>query len=490
MKRRIAMVLTCVLLLATLPIARADGLKTHYEIALSLDVHGKSITGTATVNAVNDSREDWPALCLRDYIPPMLQEATDVQGLSSVPDHEIHSVTGADGSALAYSYLHADMSTIYVELPAPLKPGEGTCVTVAFSAAVPRFSCARYGYQRFDNGSNLFSLSHFYPVLAVYEDGQFLTDPYFSDGEAFYSRCAAYDVYLTLPSTYTVASTGRGSVSPAEDGMATWHLNAENVRDFTISASDNFSVLSMDAQGVEVLSYHYKSGYGGDHELQGEIQLQTAVSALELFSGLYGPYPYETLSIVQSADDHLGVEYPALLRVTDQYAALLTGEDDAQTRLSLELTIAHEVAHQWFYAVVGNNQYREAWLDEGFARYSEYEYITHLLNDGGEVADQQMRATGEMLDGFMRYPVNSAADELDKERAYAYTVYENGALFLYRAREVMGADAFIASMRDYYKTYAFKEATTADFVEILKKHAPAAEGIDPLIDEFIAKTAP
>lgn len=114
------------------------------------------------------------------------------------------------------------------------------------------------------------------------------------------------------------------------------------------------------------------------------MSLKAAIDAVNAFCDAWGEYPYDTLDVVQTPYNAGGMEYPGLVRIAEMYADLIGAEGDE----SLRLDVAHEVAHEWFYAVVGNDQYREAWLDESFAVYGE---LVYQLYTGESEADVQAR---------------------------------------------------------------------------------------------------
>ena len=169
---------------------------------------------------------------------------------------------------------------------------------------------------------------------------------------------------LSAPEDYMVISTG----SEAQSADGTWTLKADNVRDFAVIAGNGFEKLSGKAGNITVNSWYY-SGSERDKK-QGEVSLKAAIDAVNAFCDAWGEYPYDTLDVVQTPYNAGGMEYPGLVRIAEMYADLIEAEGDE----SLRLDVAHEVAHEWFYAVVGNDQYREAWLDESFAVYGEFVY--------------------------------------------------------------------------------------------------------------------
>jgi aminopeptidase N len=153
----------------------------------------------------------------------------------------------------------------------------------------------------------------------------------------------------------------------------------------------------------------------------------------------------------------------------------------------MRIVVVHEVAHQWFYGLVGDNQYTEAWLDESFASFCELIYKEtftdeQAINQEVDNLEESMKPEG-IPDTADTYYINRAYSEFDNNNAYTYTVYMRGEIFLFRLREVMGRDAFNMAMKEYVDEYSLKVATTNDFEAVIKKYA----GENPDVAALLAK---
>lgn len=341
--------------------------KPEYRITAKLtaaDAENKELAAHLTENCVisftNTSSDTWDKICLRDYAAANLELENSISDDKPYTPGSIREVKDSRGNALSFS-VQEDKSVVYVQLPSPLKPGERTSVSIDYSTEIPccfERLCWSPNGDDFA-GENTVCLSQAYPVLAEYIDGKWNEAPYFTDGECFFSPCGSYEMTLSAPEDYMVISTG----SEAQSADGTWTLKADNVRDFAVIAGNGFEKLSGKAGNITVNSWYY-SGSERDKK-QGEVSLKAAIDAVNAFCDAWGEYPYDTLDVVQTPYNAGGMEYPGLVRIAEMYADLIEAEGDE----SLRLDVAHEVAHEWFYAVVGNDQYREAWLDESFAVY-------------------------------------------------------------------------------------------------------------------------
>jgi aminopeptidase N len=161
-----------------------------------------------------------------------------------------------------------------------------------------------------------------------------------------------------------------------------------------------------------------------------------------------------------------GMEYPGLVYINERY---YDNDYDGDNLLS---TTVHETAHQWWYGVVGNDQIEEAWLDEGFATYSEGVFTEKEYGRGNadmyyayldESAKEDIQ--GKVYDGVILKPLDRYANWDD----YGPAVYTGGAALLNEIRRQVGDENFYKIMQTYYKEYSFKIATTEDFLKVCEQ---------------------
>ena len=372
---------------------------------------------------------------------------------------EILSITktNENGSKLLKHSLIGEGETILkVELDKPLKPHDRVNFKIDFKLQIPPAG-ERFGY-----GENNFNLGNWYPVAAVYDkkDGWNL-DKYYAIGDPFYSDASDYKVIIKAPKEYTIAASGQLKDKKQEGNVNCWTFSEKALRDFAFIANKNFEVLEKEVDGINIKSYYY-AGHGE----RGKEALNAGVDSIKLFNKLYGKYPYADYSIVET-EFPSGMEYPALVYISDK---LYTPDYISDP---LIITIVHETAHQWFYGIVGNDQIDEAWLDEGFAAYSETlfaensygkkigkEYYTRTVEVSVEDA-----LSSNIIDGSLL----KSLSEFEGWRDYGPTAYDRGAQLLNELRKMLGDDTFFKIVRSYVKQYKFKIATTKDFVKVCEE---------------------
>lgn len=443
-----------------------------YIMDLTLDTENKSIGGTMTVIVRNTSSDTWDKLVFRDY-PSLFTPDTD----SGYPADgritdigEIRDIT--ESETLDYSRSGEDVSVLNVFLQTPLVSGDMRKITFSFTAYIPNAG-KRYGHM-----NNIYNIANFYPVLAVYEDGAWSTEKYFDMGECFYSVVSDYEVTVSAPSGMTVITSGKTTRITPSGSSRIWTIFAPVVRDFALVAGSDFEVVSEDADGIAVNSY-----YSDGDINSGEEALDAGVKAILAFENEFGKYPYPEIDIVLTYLDAGGMEYPNLVMISNVLEAEF-GDDSL-----LKIVVAHEVAHQWFYGMVGDNQFTEAWLDESFASYSELVYKETYLSDeeiGAEIDDMEAALDPEGIDIEPgNYYINLPYDEFKGPFVYVSCVYWRGEVFLYRLKEAMGEDAFREAIKAYFKDYSMKIATTEDFIQGITKYAPDNQEVEQLLQKYL-----
>jgi hypothetical protein len=351
-----------------------------------------------------------------------------------------------DGNALNYD-LSGHRLTVY--LPQPFQPGTQITLATRFRIAIPaKVKDDPYGYD-----VDQVNLTEWYPFVVPYSNGWVLHDEYYL-GEHLVYDAADFDVNVKVTEgNITIAASG---LSEPNGEWTRYRLYG--ARTFALSASDQFLVVDATAGGAQIRSYYYP-GY----ETQGLAILNAAVRAIGLWEGQFAPYPYGSLSIIQ-ADLNDGQEYDGLIFLATKFY----NEYNGSARSNLVTIGVHEIAHQWWFGLVGNDQAMEPWLDEALCVYSEaifYKYIYPNSLDWW----WQFRVNYFGPSGY----VDTNVYEAPTFRAYVNAVYLNGANFLEVLNYRMGDDAFFAFLRDYASRYGRGRATAYDFFAVARQNTTA-----------------
>lgn len=440
---------------ASASLGKVDDL-THYNLDVTLSSDIKSIGGRARIGYTN--REGVPLDTVYLHLFPNLwedgMEVSDVR--AGGPPAQVKTLTGS--------------AIIGVVLPEPLLPGKSIDLSMSFTTPIPAGEgVGNYGELAYQDG--VLALAHFYPTVVVYDDGWHLETPS-SQGDVIYHDASLYDVRLTAPAGLTVVSTGATlDRAPNGDGSATWSLVGGPMRDFNIVASRLYRQEARQVGDVAVNSTFLPEDVDG-----GALVLGWAAQALSIYEQAFGPYPYRELDIVETATTAGGIEYPGMVVVAESlYSA-------PERRVFFEAAAVHEVAHQWWYNVVGNDQINAPWLDEALAQYSAYLYFQDVYGSAGgqgflDGLDERW-ARVNYADKPIGLPVSDYTG-----REYGAIVYGRGPLFLIALRDRIGETKMTQLLRRYYSEYAWKLAQPEDFQKLAE--AVWGQSLNDLFDKWV-----
>jgi hypothetical protein len=312
-----------------------------------------------------------------------------------------------------------------------------------------------------------------YPFIPPYSIANgWVTHPKGYYGEHLVYESADFDVSIKIRDQRNDLII---AASSKDDYDGEWHHYIHKAaRNFVWSISDQYIVSSTTVGDTTVLSYAFPKD-----EEAGKAVLQTTADAIKLYSDLFAPYQRETVSAVE-ADFHDGMEYDGLYFLSKGFYNLYNGTPGEY----LVSIAAHETAHQWWYALVGNDQAIEPWLDEAFCTYSErlfYEFVhPEALNWWWDY-----RVNYYQPRGWVDMTIYNPYTEQDAYRAYRDAVYLNGAVFLESLRQTIGDAVFFDFLKDYAATFAYQIVTTNDFFDLLYQHTDT--DLKTLEKEFFAK---
>lgn len=368
---------------------------------------------------------------------------------------------GGEAKAVAYRYTDDAKTVLFVPVTDGWQAEEWIEITLTYTVQVPHMAY-RFGV---DNG--IWALGNAFAIPAVWEEGDWRTDEYYPVGDPFLSDCMNWTVSVSVPEGFLCAGSGYPTAQTA-DGRTRYDFVASAVRDFALVVSDRFHVAQQEQGGVLV------SAYATDASRAREM-LDDGKRALACFSKRYGAYPYQSYTLCEISFPMGGMEYPAL-------AMIASDRLDAGGE-ALETVVAHEVAHQWWYAVVGSDPVNQAWQDEALSQFSMLEY----LEDRYGVSRREEYEQRE-LESALRVTVprgvtpGAPLDRFSSMSEYSLVVYDRGAAMLCALDRMLdgGLDAFLGA---YYERYAFGRATREDFENLLAE--TTGEDLTPMIRDYL-----
>lgn len=363
-----------------------------------------------------------------------------------------------------------------VKLREPLAPDAQIKLSFYFTLEVPRVIYEGYGLISLQGG--ILSLAHSYGMVASYQGDWQLQAPKIY-GDMTYAESSFYKVTLRTPTDLVVASTGEVIQKSVEPSGNILEIVAGPARDFYISASYNYEVVEKQQGPWQVRSF-YLEDRGEVARAQALQILEHSADALEFFSEHFGAYPYQQFSIVPLRTRALGMEFPAIVALNDLFYSGGASLQGASMRTRVTNTIVHEVAHQWFYNLVGNDQIREPWLDEAPTQYITlfYHQMKHP-NDYAYYYDElYQRAAGSLL------PVDQPVENYAFSD-YVQAIYGVAPMRFVTMAQVLGEATFESFLQQYLQHYRWQQASQEDFFALLLRYDSTGtlrERLEPWFD--------
>jgi hypothetical protein len=483
--------------------------KADYQIHASLDTKAKTLTGTVQITYTNNSPDTLDVLWL--LVEQNLYKPTSrgymsfggpIRGTTDGMTFDSTQVSVAGGKAIAVTPLISD-TRAQLQLPTPLAHGQKAVVTIRYHFTIPGEFGGRMAWGKSRDGE-IYDLAQWYPRMAVYDDIRgWDTLPYLA--QEFYLEYGDFDYWLTVPSDMLVAGSGelvnpeevltkeelerfnRAKTSdktvmirspqeigdpasrPKQDGTLTWHFRMHDTRDVAWSASSAFAwdaarINLPDGKSALAESLYPAESQGPDRWGRSTEYMKDAV---ENFSKRWYPYPWP--AAINIAGPATGMEYPGI--VFDGIP------DKGKTLFWIS---AHEIGHSWFPMIVGSNERRDAWMDEGFNTFIDTiesddfnhgEYApkrdSEYAPGGGNPVDEIL----SLLADPKAPPIMSRADTIVEKYRHPETYFKAALGLVLLRDEILGPERFDHAFRRYIAAWAFKHPKPADFFRAMESNA-------------------
>ncbi len=491
--------------------------RADYDIAVRLDPDAHRVTGEETITYTNHSPEALDFLWLhleQNLFAPgsrgaaLTPAGSRWRGSFAEGGLTLGSVEVAHGGRTTTPEYLVDDTRMRIDLAEPLAANGGVLeLTIAWSFVVPEYGSDRMG--RLDvEGGTVYELAQWYPKMVVFDDvNGWNALPYLGQGE-FYLGYGDFDVAITVPTPYTVVATGTlqnpdevwtaeqqarlaeartsaervyviapdelGRAHPHKSATTTWRYRAENVRDVAWAASNRFILDAASAEteagNTLILSAYPPEGIGTTEEPGWEEATRFGRASV-LNNSRWLPYPYPVAISVAGVVG--GMEYPML-----HFSSV------EARGMALWGVIDHEIGHNWFPMIVGSDERRHAWMDEGFTSFLNtfsgktfYDENPDPTIAGYGQGDQvrMVRLTrspyvaGRMQETAMQdQPVLTPADQV-RRPSLGFLAYRKPAKGLLILRDaVLGSERFDAAFFEYIRRWAYKHPQPADFFRTME----------------------
>ncbi len=371
-----------------------------------------------------------------------------------------------------------DRTVAVLDLPFAVEPGESLEVEMVWQAKIPKV------FARTGSHGPFYFIAHWFPKLGVFEGDGWNCHQFHSSTE-FFSDYGNYDVRMTVPEAYILGATGRRIEKTfSADGTATHRYSQTDVHGFAWTTSPDYLERTARFEEPGLPPVDLRLLLQPEHEGQAERHFEATRTTLKYYGSWYGPYPYDHLTIIDPAfgSGTGGMEYPTLFTSGTRLLNPFRGG-------SPEGVTIHESGHQFWYGVVGNNEFEHAWLDEGLntfstarayeAAFGERRVVRRYLSLPGSHRGflpvlfpdllQSRRVFGNRLNRFRQV----APTDRQSKASYLYypgtssrTSYDKTALWLATLEEYLGWETLQNILSTFYRRWSFKHPVPQDFISI------------------------
>lgn len=472
----------------------------NYDIDVKLDAEKRMLQGQEKITWHNRSSDRIRELQFHLYLNAfrnnrstfMIESGGIHRGYKKDEDqwgfievNQIHSGSGEDLTG-NIEFIHPDKDdpddkTVFrLPLPSPILPGGSIVLNIDFTARLPQPPFSRTGAKK-----EYFFVGQWFPKVGVYIDGKWNCHQFHCNSE-FFADFGVYNVHITVPDENIVGATGiEVEVKDNGDGTATHFYHAEDVHDFAWTTSPEFIEARGTAQDVDI-----RILLQPDHEYQAQRHLDAARNAVEYFQNWYGDYPYPNLTVVdprRGAGGSGGMEYPTLITAGTSYGF-------PEGIRMVEMVIIHEFGHNYWYHLVANNEFEEAWLDEGINSYSENQIISDHYGPEGDIVDFWGIKINDYQVHRAVYMFNTDLDPIVQKSwdyysnfSYAVNSYQKPAIMLSTLQNYLGKETMQKIMRAYFERWKFKHPKTKDFIAVASE--VSGQDLNWFFDQALFTTA-
>lgn len=320
-----------------------------------------------------------------------------------------------------------------IPLQNTLYPGETIIISLEFETHFFK------NFPRFGKYNDTYLLALWYPVIAPRKDGSWVTFPWIYYADPYYFEASIYQVNF-----YTEKNII--SPHPYEDKGDHLSFKTMPIREFTLVLGD-YEHTSMEISDGPVISYYYKQEPRPNF-------IENAIDILGFFNNTFGEYPYPQLIIIDVEMDYFkGMEFSGVIFFNDKESINV-------------FTLAHEIAHQWWYGLVGNDQIKESWIDEGLANYSAYTYCISKGLPQAQIYELSFPYIQQQYRGFS---IVRNANNFTSNLEYRQAVYLKGSKFWLKVEDIIGKKEVLNFLRKLQNEYKYEIVTTDMILEALSK---------------------
>ena len=458
--------------------------KIKYEMDIDMNVDTYKYTGELKVTYYNNSPDTLHNVYFHLYFnafQPGSEMDVRQQNLPD-PDRRIGDrISKLSPSEIGYQKIlsvkqgkntlvfNIEGTIMEVELQKAIKPHSKTVFYIKNEAQVPK-QVRRSGR---DNSEGVkLSMTQWYPKMAEYDKEGWHLDAYIA--REFYGVYGVFDIKINIDRNYTIGGTGihqntqeigHGYEQKGEklkikkSDKLEWHFVAKNVHDFAWGADNEYQHDVVKMNEKTDIHFLYKKGNASRTKNWKELEVKMQ-EAFKFINGHFGEYPYEQFSLVQGGDG--GMEYPM--------STLILG--NGKSVKGIVGLAVHESLHSWYQGVLGFNEQKYPWMDEGFTTWAENQTMKHLYGKESENAHEgSYRGYYAMQKSGKEQALTTQADLYKTNFAYGQASYSKGAVFLAQLGYIIGDENLNKTMLRFFEEWKFKHPTPNDLKRIAEKES-------------------
>lgn len=429
---------------------------TTYQADVTIDPEKKNLQGTVAIQTKNDTGRPQDALYFHLY-PNQFLEPRKLTGMlweRMIGDDakpggiDVLQIT-VDGQSVPF-----EVNKTILKIPMNWQQDQALTLRIDFKITVPKNN-SRMTFD--DHGM---WLGNWLPIRAVHDAQGWHLDPYYPIGDPFYSEVANYELNVTLPKEYQLASSGTDQQVTEKGDMRTYAIDAHQMRDVALVVMDQtFRQTREEVDGVVVKTWYSYT----DNLDQVQATHEAASKSLVYFSKHFGDYPYREFDVVRTGGFFGGMEYPGLVFVVDRY---MKQRDDLMLGV-----VVHETAHQWFYGLIGNNEVTEPWVDESLTDYAATRWFLAEMPETGKkrLANQKKALQDTVELEKNKEIIGQPVTGFTNNSTYSKLVYQKGAMMFYELEQQIGQEKMDLILQTYFQRYQYKNATADELISIFEE---------------------
>jgi hypothetical protein len=458
----------------------------RYDIKATVDKARHSISATQAVTFTNGSNKPVSELYFhiypnRRYTKNEIRIMNRYAGYFKVNPYpegfqsgtlEMKGVLCA-GRPLSYIIEGEDKTILNVRLPNALQPGQSITMDMEFFVQIP------HSYGRFGWHKNIISLTRWYPILSVLDNAGWHNYPFYIYHQPFFSDAAYYKLAVTVEQHQQVVSGCiRGNEVINSDGTKTIVFDQDiPMRDLGVGISADFHEVALAQNGYTIRAYYI------DANRNAAVKAASHAAALMRFYGArFGPYPYKEFSIVPSYLGFGGDQSSGMVFIDSRLYRL-----PGVLSRYFDFLVSHETGHQWFYNIVGSDEYKEMFLDEGMNSYWVLRYLEDTYGP-----DAKVLALPKILDWIIlnysfrdstiaRYvymaksgydrPVLGELSSFREPSSIFALAYGKGCAILMMLESYVGRETFDRIAQRYTREFSFRNLSFDDLRRVASEES-------------------